>query len=402
MTSQIRDEWVEDEINLLDYWQVIAKHKLLILGLTLASVFAVGFHSYYIAVKIYESKASILAPKESSGGAAGFSALMAGGGGAGQFLGGLISGSGSNRDTFIAILKSRTMAEDLVDRFKLKHYYNAKFKEQAIRAVQGATDITVSKEGVIVIKVQDSDAKLAADIANAYVTQLDRLFVKMGTTEGTRQRAFIADRMEQTEKALRQAEEALRRFQERNKAVVLPEQSKGVIDSSAKLRAEIAAAEVQFEAMRTYATESNPNVIQHKTRIQELKRQLAQMQYEKIDLPAASATPGTSRQEFHVPFTKVPELGMELVRLTREVKVQEAVFTLLTQQYEQAKIQEAKDTATVQLLDRAVPAEFKSKPQTVKNMAVAGVVSLFITIILAFVIDSVQRARRQQKTAHAF
>jgi uncharacterized protein involved in exopolysaccharide biosynthesis len=388
------------ESNPLEYWRVLSKRKLLVFGLPLVLAFVTGVYNYFIATKIYESTASILAPRESGGGGAGMAAALAASG-AGQFIGGLIPTTGTSRDTFMAILKSQTMAGELLDRFKLQEYYGSKYRSAAIDALQSATQLSVSREGVISIKVEDKDPKLAADIANAYVAHLDRLFVKMGTSEGTKQRAFIADRMEKTEKGLRQAEEALRRFQERNKAVVLTEQSKGAIDVAAKVRAEIAAAEVQLESLRTYATENNPIVAQQRSRLQELKRQLGQMQYGKLDLPGDAAARDLPRQEFHVPFPRVPELSMELVRLSRDVKVQEALFTLLTQQYEQAKIQEAKDAPTVQILDRAVPAERKAKPKTLQSMIVAGIVSLFIAILLAFFCEYRDRSRNRRRIAVA-
>jgi len=220
MSPDERDEWQDDEVNLLDYWRVLKKRGRLIVGLTFVSVFAAGFLSYFIMTKIYESKASILAPKETSGGGAGLAAALAASG-AGQFLGNILPPTGSNRDVFVAILKSRTMAQDLVDRFKLREYYKAKYNEETVKALQGATDIKVSKEGVISVTVEDKEPKLAADIANAYVTNLDRLFARLGTTDASRQRAFITDRLEKTEKALRQAEDTLRRFQENNKAIVV-------------------------------------------------------------------------------------------------------------------------------------------------------------------------------------
>jgi uncharacterized protein involved in exopolysaccharide biosynthesis len=381
----------EDEANLLDYWRVAAKHKWLVLGLTLGSMFFAGVYCYFIATKIYESRAAVLAPKESAAGA-GLAAAL---GGAGQFLGGALLPSSTNRDAFIAILKSDTMAAELVQRFRLKEYYKVDYEQDAMKVLREASAISASKEGAIVVQVEDRDPKMAADIANAYVAQLDRLFAKMGTAEGGQQRAFVADRIEKTEKGLREAEEALRRFQEQHKAVVLPEQSKGAIDAAAKVRGEIAAAEVQREAMRAYATETNPNVVQQTKLIAELKRQLAMMQYGQLDLPAEGGKAGKGRQEFHVPFDRVPELGMELIRLTREVKVQEAVFTLLTQQYEQAKIQEAKDTPTVQILDRAVPAQRKAKPRTVLSMAVAGCLALFMSLVVSFFLEHLAELRAQ-------
>ena len=125
------------------------------------------------------------------------------------------------------------------------NYYKAQYTVDAIKALGGATEIKVSKEGVTSVTVEDKDPKLAADLANAYVTTLDRLLAKLGTTDASRQRAFITDRLEKTEKALRQAEEALRRFQENNKAIVVQEQAKSAIEEAAKVEGQIVAAEAQ-------------------------------------------------------------------------------------------------------------------------------------------------------------
>jgi capsule polysaccharide export protein KpsE/RkpR len=208
--------------------------------------------------------------------------------------------------------------------------------------------------------------------------------------------------LEKTEKALRQAEEVLRRFQENNKAIVMQEQAKGALEEAARVKGQIVAAEAQLEFLRSFSTEGNPQVLAQKRQIEELKRQLAQMQYgQGMDLPPESANPGERRREFQVPFTKVPELGMELVRLTREVKFQETVYNLLTAQFEQAKIAEARDTPIVQVLDRAVPAEQTSKPKVKLNMAIAGALSLFVAVFLALFFEYVERMKKQQAASAA-
>ena len=399
MSADSREEWQEDEVNLLDYWRVLKKRGRMIVGLTFVSVFAAGILSYFLMTKIYESTATILAPKESGGTTANLAAALAASG-TGQLLSGLIPSTGTNRDTFVAILKSRTVAQDIVERFKLKEYYEKKFTEDAVKALQEATTIKVSKEGAVSLSVEDKDPKLAADIANAYVTNLDRLFAKMGTTDASRQRAFVADRLEKTEKALRQAEEALRRFQETNKAIVMQEQAKSAIEEVARVKGQIVAAEAQLEFIRAFSTESNPQVLAQRRQVEEMKRHLAQMQYgQGMDLPSESKNPGQARKDFQVPFTKVPELGMELVRLARDVKVQETVYGLLTAQFEQAKVNEARDMPTVQLLDKAVPAERKSRPKTVLNMAIAGALSLFVGIFLGFFLEYLERIRKQERPA---
>jgi uncharacterized protein involved in exopolysaccharide biosynthesis len=398
MSPDERAEWQEDEVNLLDYWRVLRKRGRMILGVTFVSVFAAGFLSFFVMTKIYQSTASVLAPKESGAGGAGASLAAAlAASGAGQFLGGLIPQGGTNKDVFVAILKSRTMAQDLVDRFKLREYYKAKYNEEGIKGLQDSTDIRVSKEGVISVTVEDKDPKLAADIANAYITNLDRLSARLGTTDASRQRAFIADRLEKTEKALRQAEEALRRFQENNKAIVVQEQAKTAVEEAARVKGAIVVGEAQLEFLRTFATESNPQVVAQRRQVEEMKRQLAQMQYGLgMELPSESRNPGQPRKEFFVPFAKMPEVGMEYIRLVRDVKVQETVQNLLMAQFEQAKINEARDMPTVQLLDKAVPAERKSKPKTVLNMAIAGTLSLFIGIFLAFFLEYIERMRKQE------
>ncbi len=400
LTSQ--HEWEEDEVNLLDTWRAVKKRAWMILAITFVAVFTTGFLSYFVLTKMYEARASVLAPRESGGGGASLVAALAASG-AGQFLGGLLpAGGGTNRDVFVAILKSRTMAQDLVDRFKLKDYYEAKFLEGAVKKLQTVTDIAVSKEGVISVQVEDKDPKLAAEIANAYITNLDRMFAKLGTTDAGRQRAFIAERLEKTEKTLRQAEDALRQFQEKNKAIVIQEQARGAMEESARVRGQIVAAEAQLELLRTFSTENNPQVVAQKRQLDELKRQLGQMQYGRgMELPEDVKDPTLPRQAIQIPFTKVPELGMELLRLTRDVKVQETVFSLLTAQFEQAKINEAKDTPTVQVLDRAVPPELKSRPKTVQNMAVAAFISLFVSTLLALFLERLERIKQAAKTSAA-
>ncbi len=396
MDPKIQGNWQDDEVTLLDYWRVVRKRAWMILGLACISGVAIGCYSYFLAPKIYESTSSILVPKEAGGGSASLAAVLAASG-AGQMFGDLLPGGRTNKDTFVAILKSRTMAQELVDRFKLKEYYHTQLTEDTIMQLQGATNITASREGVVSVKVEDTDPKLAADIANAYVITLDRMFAKLGTTEARGQRAFLAERLEKTEKSLRQAEEALRRFQDSNKAIVLQEQARKAIEAAAQIKGQIAASEVQLEVMRSFATESNPQVIQQRRQIEEMKRQLAQMQYSQgVELPAESANPGEPRRDFYVPFTKVPELERDLVRLVREVKIQETMFNILTQQFEQAKIAEARDTPMVQFLDKAVPAERKSRPKTILNMIIAGTLGLFAGIFLAFLLEYLGRMQKQK------
>ena len=257
------------------------------------------------------------------------------------------------------------MAEDVVKRFHLQERYEAEFLADAVKYLQGVTTVSLSKDGVITVKVEETDPVLASDMANFYVENLDRMLRLFDITEAGKQRTFIAERLVETEHELRRTEEALRQFQETNKVIALEEQAKGAVETAAQLKGEVMASEVQLEVMRKFATEANPEVIKLKRRIEEMKRHMAQMQYGKgWVLPSESRNPGEPRNEIHIPFAQVPEIGLELARLTRDFKVQETVYALLIQQLEQAKITEARDMPTVRILDKAVPADRKSKPKS--------------------------------------
>ena len=249
-----------DEVNLLDYLRVLKKRGRMILGLCAVSVATAFVYSYFLLPKIYESTASILPPAEPKGGA-GLGALLASSGAA-QFLGGALPFSASNKDVFIAMLKSRTMADEVIREFDLLRVYGLQGSNAPMQAargrLQGATNVRASKQGVISVTVEDQDPKRAADMANFYVATLDRLNRTLNVTEAGRNRAFIESRLKETERDLRRAEEDLRGFQERNKAVVLQEQARTAIEGAAKLKGEIMAAEVQLEPRQRVAGSSSP------------------------------------------------------------------------------------------------------------------------------------------------
>ena len=381
----------EEEINLLDYWRVIWKYRWLIGILSSTSVLAALIFGL-LSPKIYESRVTILSPRETGSG--GLLSALGAAGIAQQIAGVSIPSLVPNRDLLISVLKSRLIAKDVVERFNLKERYKTIALEEVVEAAKNIPKVSATKEGLIEIKVEDTDPKMAADMANFYVERLDGLVSKFGTTAVSRQRRFISGQLEKTGKELKAAEEELRAFQEKNRAVSIGQQASGAIEAAAGLKGEIVASEVQLQVMRNFATESNPDVIRLTRRIGELKRQLGQAQYSAgLDLTALTDNPGHPQKEIYVPTAKMPKLGLELARLTRDLKVQETVYTLLTQQFEQAKIAEAQDSPVVQVLDRAVPAIYKSKPKIKLNMALAGAVSLFLGIFLAFLLEYVERQR---------
>jgi uncharacterized protein involved in exopolysaccharide biosynthesis len=384
-------DYRDEAATAVDYVLVVWRQRWMVLGLV-GLVLLATLAVCVISPRVYESSASVIAPKEGGGQILG----VLGGGGLLQQLASTLPSMTPNRDLLLSVLKSRTMLQSVVDRFKLQERYRSRHLEDAVNRLRSATALSVSREGAIFVKVEDTNPAAAAEIANFYIQQLDRLVTRYGIGEAGRQRRFLTDQLAQAKVGLDTAEEALRGFQERNRAIVLQDQTKGAIEAAARLKGEIVAAEVQLQVMRSFATDANPDILSLKRRIDEMNRQLGQMQYG--DGRSRPVDAG-DRRDFSVPFVRVPELGLELVRLTRDVRIQETVVTLLTQQLEQARLNEARDLPVVQVLDQAVPAERPSKPRTGLNLVVAGVTSLLTGIILAFGVEYLRNAARRPRAA---
>jgi uncharacterized protein involved in exopolysaccharide biosynthesis len=361
---------------------IVWRYRQLILGMWGVSV-ATALVLSAITPKVYESMATLVAPRESNvdGILGGLATAMA----VQQIPGRTSPSLTPNRDLILGILKSRTIAQAVVQRFELQKRYRVRYLEDAIKRLQEATTISASRENVVSVKVEDTDPQKAAEIANFYVEQLDRLVARYSTREAGRSRVFLTEQVARAKVDLETAEAALRRFQERNRAISLQDQTKGAIEAAARLKGEVIAGEVQLETMRNFATDTNPDVVSLRRRIGEMKRQLVDLQY--------GTNVSANSQDFSVPFPKVPELGIELIRLTRDVKVGETLVTLLVQQLAQSKIAEAKDLPVVQVLDMAVPAERHARPKRLLNVLIASGISLFAGVFGAFLLENLRRIR---------
>jgi uncharacterized protein involved in exopolysaccharide biosynthesis len=375
---------------LLEYAAALWRRKGLIVTIFVLGV--AGTVAYTLPQpKIYESTATILVPKEGLG-PGGAAASLAASGLLQQIPGISLPSLAPNRDLLISLLKSRTLNERIAEHFKLQELYHTKYLFEAANAVQGATQITVSREGLVLVTVAGTDPTLAAAIANYYFEELERFVMKIGSGEASRQRIFINEQLDLSKKQLVASENLLRRFQEQNKAIILQDQTRGVIEAAARLKGEIVATEVQLQVLRAFATESNPEIISLKRRLDEMKRQLTQVQYG--DGLTMESRPGGRRgdRDITVPFAKVPQLSLELARVMRDVKTHETVVTLLTQQLEQAKIAEARDFPAFQVLDPALPPLHAIRPRLRLNVTIAGVASLLAGVFLAFVLENIRSA----------
>ncbi len=301
----------------------------------------------------------------------------------------LLGGGSRPSDLFAAILNSGQITGAIVNKHNLRKIFKSRTFTDAAKQLQEKTKIGVTPEGLITVSVTWYDKRLAADIANTYIEELDRFNTETAMTVGKKYRIFIEKRLKDNTNTLAQVEVALKDFQERHRTIVLDEEIKNAITTIAQLKSQIILLEVKRDALATSVQINNPYLVDINRELNELKKQLSRIEF---------GTKGQKTSEFGagfaVPFSELPEVSLEYARLWRNVRVQSEIYTLLTQQYEQAKIMEVKDTPTVQVLDRASPPEKKSLPMRSRIVVLTSAFCLLLGIGGAFALESFEKTKR--------
>ncbi len=368
--STSRDSDGGEEISLLDMAIVLAKNKRLVLGLPLLMGLTAFAASFFLP-NWYAATARILPPQQQSTSATLLSQLgpLAG-------LAGTSLGIKNPSDLYIGMLKSRTIADAVIQRFDLVKLYDEDTLYDTRKELDKRVTIASSnRENIIVIEVEDKDPKRAASMANAYVEELNKLTKTVAVTEAAQRRVFFEQQLVSAKEHLAEAEMVLRRTQESTGLIKLDDQGKAIIENVARLLGQVAVKEVQLTAMRSYATSMNPDLIRVQQELAGLRDQLARVEKEM-----------TSKEgNIFVPTGKVPAAGLEYLRNLRDVKYHETIFELIAKQYELAKIDEAKEGSIVQFIDRAVEPDKKSRPRRILIASLTVLVSLFLAVAAVFV-----------------
>jgi uncharacterized protein involved in exopolysaccharide biosynthesis len=292
-------------------------------------------------------------------------------------------------DLYVGMLKSRTVADNLIARFGLKPLYDQDTLSDTRRKLEERTTISHGRDGIITIRFEDRDRKRAAEVANGYVEELYKLTQTLAVTEAGHRRLFLERQLKLTREGLADAEVALKRTQETTGLIKLDEQGRAIIEAVANLRAQIAAKEVEAGAMRLFATERNPEYLRVQKEIGGLRAELARMERSNR----------SGEGDILVPTGRVPEAGLEYLRRLREVKYYESVFELLAKQYEIAKIDEARDASVVQVLDRAVEPDKKSGPHRALIVIVTAILAFLAAVTWALVREAHERAKQDPERA---
>jgi tyrosine-protein kinase Etk/Wzc len=326
----------------------------------------------------YRAPATIL-PPENDNQTSSLSSLLSGQDFSGLLTGGL---SSANSQLYMEILKSRSAAEYVVRKNNLIDYYNEENIYEAADELTKHLDVEINKEGIIKLSVgvstsviplvfddKDTVKEFSAKLANSYVEALDSINREKLSSKAKKAREYIESEILKTSAVLDSVENALMNFQERNKAVALPEQLSAAIDAAAELKAEIMKTEIEIGLLKSNLREDSKELIAVREKLEQLREQYNQMEL--------------GNKDYLLAFGEVPELGKELATLLREVKIQNEVYTMLQQQYYKEKIQENKDLPTVEVLDEAIPPLKATSPRVVFSTIAGG---LFVFLLMSFVV----------------
>lgn len=364
----------------------VANAKLLwehrrLLARALAISIAAGLLIAFLIPKKYTSAGRIMPPDNSGSSMAMLAALTGRGGGSSE-MGGLASLAGSllggrnSSALFVDLLKSGTVSNDLIERFQLQHAWRKRYRVDAAKYLARHTTITDDKRsGVITVEVEDSDRQRARDLAQGYLDELNKLVMRTNTSSARQERIFIERRLQGVEVDLKRAQEGLSDFASTHTTIDLPNQTRAMVEAGARLQAEEIAGQSEVDSLRQIYGDTNVRVRAAQARVAELQHQLEKMSGSSAALDSSPEAGGTgATDELYPSLRQLPRLAVPYADLYRKVRVQEALYELLTQQYEISRIEEAKDVPVVSVIDSPGIPEKKSFPP---RMLTTALITLF-------------------------
>lgn len=366
------------------HWAIRAmllwQHRRLLIRVTAISL-VVSLGVAFVIPKQYTAVTSIMPPDQQGSSAMLLAALAGRGGGLGTLgsLAGGLLGEHTTTALFVNLLESGTVSGRLISRFNLQHVYHNRYTVDTAKHLARVTKITDDKKsGVITIKVEDRNPVRARDLAQGYLDELNRLVMQTGTSAAHQERIFIEQRLHTVQGDLERAQLDLSEFSSKNSTVDIKEQTRAMVDTGARVEGELLVEQSGLQSLRQIYGDGNVRVRETEARITALQGDLQKMTGSSAPLPSeslgsyATANPD-DKGELYPPLRQLPRLAVPYADLYRRVKVQEAVFELLTQQYELARIEEAKDVPVVRVIDSPGVPEKKSSPHR-----------LLITLLLTF------------------
>ena len=387
--------------NIIDYFSVVVKWRKIIFVNFIVVCIITAIISL-ILPKTFSANSTILPPTNEAN-AFGLSSLI------GNLPLGPLGFGGVSEETytFMAILHSRTVMEAIAEKFHLMNRYDYENMEYTVEELRQNVIIEINEDGTITLSSmastkflpddeEENEARtLARDMANAFIEELDRVNTRLKTEKAHNNRVFIEKRYEQNINDLKNAEEELKAFQKTYGVIALPEQTVITIEIAAEINANIIAKEVEVSVLSGYVSESHSELTRAKSELTELRRKFDEMKTGRNrDILNNN---GTQNTRLFIPLNEVPDLGLKYIRRYREVSLQQKILEFLLPQYEQAKIQEAKDTPTVQVLDKAVTPVKRKKPKRTIMVLLAGLLSTVFSVTGVFFVEYIRHLEANQQ-----
>jgi uncharacterized protein involved in exopolysaccharide biosynthesis len=363
---------------IIDFIKVYWKRRMIAVaivgtGIVLSVVYALLLHN------IYTSTTSLVPPGNSSPYSAMLSMLT--GSSTAASLGSEALGVESPGELILSILASRTVQDAMIARFDLMHYYHAKVIENARKMLENHTKIDEDrKSGVITISVTDGNPQFACKVAQGYITELNRVMTENSTSAARRERLFLEGRLKEVKQDLDDSSKALSQFSAKNKALDPSAQAKSMVDAELRLETQLAEGRSQLAALRQTYSEDNYRVRAIEARNAELEQELKVMSGSSKgagSVASTSESPYPSARE-------LPGLGVTFYDLDRQVRVDEALWEALTKQYEMARVEEAKEIPTIQVLDTANVPNQKSAPRRSMIVIACTFLSFILSCLVIF------------------
>ena len=359
-----------------------------------------------ILPEYYRAQTTILPPIEESG-LINFSALISD-----LPLNALGLGSVPDQSSlFLATLKSRTIMEAVVRKFDLMEQYKKKNMEEAVKALRKNVSTNLDDEGTITFSAiirtpwfpflnkskRDDARELARDMTNFFIDELDRVNRQLKTERASNTRMFIEKRYQENIADLHRADEAYKNYQIQNGTVALPEQTKATIAAASEIKAQIISKEVEIGVLQRSVGSTHSGLLKVQNELMELQKKYDEFMSQQTNPELYVDNNEIQKKDLFLPLNNLPDLELQYVRLYREVVLQETIMKFLLPQYEQAKIQEVKDTPSLQVLDEAVTPIKKYKPKRAVIVAFFGFLSLIMSSIYIIIRPAVLNVYKELK-----
>lgn len=354
------------DVHLLDLLIVLARRRRPILGVTIGSAILAAVVVVLIPSR-YTAETVILPPGQNSSMSSAVLGQL-GGSGALASMAGASLGIKNPGDLYVSLLKSETVEDAMIRRFDLMARYRVKRLSDARKKFEARTSIALGpKDGLITLSITDHDPQRAADMANGYIDEYRKFSANLAITEAAQRRIFFQQQLLEANENLAAAEEAMKKTEQATGAFQIDSQTRALVESAASLRAQIVAKQVQLQGMRAYATEDNPAMLDTKQQLAALEDQLAKL----------SGSDQGASSGLLIPKGKVPEAELEYIRKLRDVKYYETVSDLLARQFEIAKVDEARQGSSLQVVDVALTPDHRSFPKRTITVILSALFGVF-------------------------